>query len=170
MDIGTEVYGSWSCVIPYSQQLGLLGSSWLWTPTPEISVVGAGGAHNYRLPSCWLYRITQHRTMGWCWSHVCTAHCTLQFCGCMLHPCTSLKTIVKNTLANLQVPIIFLIYLHQVSVSTGVRPSPDVYNIIYMLRCLQINSSYPLPRYRLQNISECILVQSQFFVVQCPIS
>ena len=41
-------------------------------------------------------------------------------------------------------------------------------SVIYILRCLQIISSYQLPRYRFQNISECILVQSQFLVVQCP--
>ena len=40
--------------------------------------------------------------------------------------------------------------------------------IICILRCLHIFSSYPLPRYIFQNISECILLQTKFLVVQCP--
>ena len=77
-------------------------------------------------------------------------------------------TIVQVTSAHLQVPTTFLMYLHEVSVSTG-NLQPDVsIIIIYILGCLQIISSYPLPRYRFQNISECELVQSLFLVVQHP--
>ena len=69
-------------------------------------------------------------------------------------------TIVKITLAHIQVPITFLnVFTLSVSV---LKPSPDVYIIIIcILRCLHIISCYPLPIYRFQNISECILVQTQ---------
>ena len=77
-------------------------------------------------------------------------------------------TIVQVTSAHLQVPITFLMNLHHCVVTTG-SLQPDVsIIIIYILGCLQIISSYPLPRYRFQNISKCILVQSQLLVLQCP--
>ena len=66
--------------------------------------------------------------------------------GCCIHVEVS-TTIVKITLAVLQVPITFLVYLRQ---CIGVhRPSPGKsIIIIYILSFLPIFPTYPLSRYR----------------------
>ena len=101
-------------------------------------------------------------------SHICTLHTPSH--PSILDRCIHVQvstTIVQVTSAHLKVPTTFLIKCLCAQAISILQPDVSII-IIYILGCLQIISSYPLPRYRFQNISECILVQSQLLVLQCP--